>query len=111
MNQYAPIEMEAIEEGEAPLRRRSRRWVVLAVIVAVIALAWFMLHAKDALAAPMPVPVVTVATPLQREIVEWDDYIGRFEASRSVELRPRVSGAVTAVHFRDGQFVRQGQPL
>jgi RND family efflux transporter MFP subunit len=52
-----------------------------------------------------------VATPLSREITEWDEYIGRFEASRSVELRPRVSGQVTAVHFRDGQFVRQGQPL
>jgi RND family efflux transporter MFP subunit len=111
MNQYAPIEMDVIDEGTPPHRRRSRRWMVLGLVVAAIALAWFLLHGRDAPAAPMPVPVVMVATPLQREIVEWDDYIGRFEASRSVELRPRVSGAVTAVHFRDGQFVRQGQPL
>src|SRR5690606_511217 len=33
------------------------------------------------------------------------------EASRSVELRPRISGQVTAVHFRDGQLVQRGQPL
>lgn len=111
MNQYAPIEMDVIDEGTLPRRGRSRRWMVLGLVVAAIALAWFLLHGRDAPAAPMPIPVVTVATPLQREIVEWDDYIGRFEASRSVELRPRVSGAVTAVHFRDGQFVRQGQPL
>ncbi len=48
---------------------------------------------------------------LQREITEWDEFIGRFEASRAVEIRPRVSGAITAVHFRDGQIVRKGQPL
>src|SRR5207248_4518796 len=41
-------------------------------------------------AAP-PAPIVTVATPLVRQIAEWDDYSGRFEASKSVEIRPRVS--------------------
>jgi RND family efflux transporter MFP subunit len=54
---------------------------------------------------------VTVASPLVRQISEWDEYIGRFEASRVVEVRPRVSGAVTAVLFTDGQFVRKGQLL
>jgi RND family efflux transporter MFP subunit len=113
MNQYAPIEMDTIEEEEREARRGrgSRRWALLALIAAAIVLAWFLLRGGDAPAAAMPVPVVTVAQPLQREIVEWDDYIGRFEPSRSVELRPRVSGAVTAVHFRDGQFVSKGQPL
>src|SRR3546814_11658515 len=41
----------------------------------------------------------------------WDEYIGRFEASKAVEVRPRVSGAITAIHFTDGQVVRKGQPL
>lgn len=63
-----------------------------------------------AVAAPPP-PTVTVATPLVREITEWDDYVGRFEASKNVEVRPRISGAVTAVHFTDGAIVRQGQLL
>jgi RND family efflux transporter MFP subunit len=65
---------------------------------------------KSAAAAPPP-PMVTVAAPLEREINQWDDYVGRFEASRSVEVRPRVSGAITAVHFTDGAIVRQGQLL
>nr|WP_235535654.1 efflux RND transporter periplasmic adaptor subunit [Sphingopyxis sp. Root1497] len=64
----------------------------------------------QAIAAP-PVPIVTVAAPLVREITEWDDYVGRFEASRSVEVRPRISGQVTAVHFTDGAIVRKGQLL
>jgi RND family efflux transporter MFP subunit len=81
------------------------------LLVAAVALAWYVFGGGSAPAVAPPPPVVTVATPLQREITEWDEYIGRFEASRKVELRPRVSGQVTAVHFRDGQFVRKGQPL
>src|SRR3546814_4064976 len=56
-------------------------------------------------------PVVTVAAPLGREITEGDDYVGRFEASRSVEVHPRVSGELTGIHFTDGQIVRKGQLL
>ena len=56
-------------------------------------------------------PVVTVAQPLQKTIVEWDDYVGRFEASQAVEIRPRVSGALESIHFRDGDIIRKGQLL
>lgn len=65
---------------------------------------------EEAQAAP-PVMPVTVATPLQQEVVDWDDYVGRFEAIQSVEVKPRSSGFLQAVHFRDGDFVRQGQLL
>jgi RND family efflux transporter MFP subunit len=61
-------------------------------------------------AAPPPA-VVTAAAPLVRDVAEWDEYSGRFEASRSVEVRPRVSGAIVGVHFQDGAMVRQGQLL
>ena len=61
-------------------------------------------------AAP-PAPEVTVATPLVQQILDWDDYVGRFEAIEDVEVKPRVSGYLTGVHFRDGQYVRQGQLL
>ncbi len=49
-------------------------------------------------AAP-PVPQVTVAVPLQRDVVDWDEYVGRFEAIQDVELRPRVSGTIDRVLF------------
>jgi len=54
---------------------------------------------------------VSVAQPLQRDVVDWDEYVGRFEAVQDVELRPRVSGVVTRILFRDGQDVRAGTPL
>jgi RND family efflux transporter MFP subunit len=58
-----------------------------------------------------PPPEVTVASPLVQDIVEWDDYVGRFEAVDNVEVKPRVSGYLVGVHFRDGQYVRRGQLL
>jgi len=61
--------------------------------------------------APPPPPEVTVATPLTQEILDWDDYVGRFEAIEDVEVKPRVSGYLVGLHFRDGQYVRQGQLL
>jgi len=61
-------------------------------------------------AAPPP-PGVTVSKPLQREIVEWDEYTGRFDAVEIVEMRARVSGHLNEVRFKDGQAVKQGDLL
>jgi RND family efflux transporter MFP subunit len=54
---------------------------------------------------------VTVATPLVQEVVDWDDYVGRFEAVQSVEVKPRVTGYLRSVAFSDGSYVRAGQTL
>jgi RND family efflux transporter MFP subunit len=60
--------------------------------------------------APPP-PAVTVASPVQRNIVDHDEYVGRFVAVDSVEVRARVSGYLDGVHFNDGQIVKQGDLL
>jgi len=60
---------------------------------------------------PPPAPPVSVSAPLQRQIVDWDEFVGRFEAIEQVEVRPRVSGYVQTVAFRDGDIVRKGQLL
>jgi RND family efflux transporter MFP subunit len=52
-----------------------------------------------------------VATPLSQRVADWDDYSGRFEPVDSVDVRPRVSGAIQSVHFQDGQMVQQGELL
>jgi RND family efflux transporter MFP subunit len=61
--------------------------------------------------APPPVMPVTVAVPAAQEVVDWDDFVGRFEAVENVEVKPRATGYLQAVHFREGQFVRRGQLL
>src|ERR1700674_5586217 len=61
-------------------------------------------------AAPPP-PSVTVAKPVARTIVDQDEYVGRFVAVDSVEIRARVSGYLDSVHFTDGQVVKKGDLL
>ncbi len=105
----------SLEETPGPEKgvaapRATRLWIGLAVLVAVLG-AWWLLGSEPAATAAAAPPAVTVAAPLQQEITEWDEFVGRFQASKSVEVRPQVSGAITRIHFTDGQFVRQGAPL
>jgi multidrug efflux system membrane fusion protein len=60
--------------------------------------------------APPP-PAVTVANPVTRTIVDYDEYVGRFVAVDSVEVRARLSGYLNAIHFQDGQMVKAGDLL
>jgi RND family efflux transporter MFP subunit len=43
--------------------------------------------------------------------VEWDEYTGRTEAVESVQIRPRVSGYIDQITFREGQLVKPGDVL
>ena len=61
-------------------------------------------------AAPAAAPV-SAAVVVQRDIVETQEFSGRLEAVERVEIRPRVSGYITAVHFTPGSLVKKGQPL
>ena len=60
--------------------------------------------------APGP-PDVTVAKVISKRIKDWDEYTGRFQAIDTVEIRPRVSGYVEQVLFREGQFVKKDDAL
>lgn len=59
----------------------------------------------------MPPAPVTLAPVEQRELVEWEEFTGRVEAVETVELRPRVSGYITEVHFQAGARVQKGDVL
>lgn len=78
--------------------------------ITVFALSGTRAQGDTAPAAPPAVPV-SVATVEAREIVPWAEFSGRLEAIERVELRSRVSGVVEAVHFREGNLVKQGDLL
>lgn len=59
----------------------------------------------------MPPAPVTLASVETRELVEWEEFTGRVEAVETVELRPRVSGYITEVHFQAGALVKKGEVL
>jgi RND family efflux transporter MFP subunit len=60
---------------------------------------------------PPSAPAVTVSVPLRRDVTEWLEYTGQFAAVEYVEIRARVSGYLTELHFRDGQIVNKGDLL
>ena len=57
---------------------------------------------------PLPVNVVTA---VEKEVNEWDEFTGRLEAVESVEIRPRVSGYITEIHFEAGAIIKKGDLL
>src|ERR1700737_3371667 len=58
--------------------------------------------------APLPVNVVTV---IEKEVNEWDEFTGRLEAVESGEIRPRMSGYFTGIHFQAGGVNKKGHLL
>jgi RND family efflux transporter MFP subunit len=58
-----------------------------------------------------PPPEVVVAAPLTRDLAETLEFTGNAAAVETVEIKARVSGFITEVHFEDGQRVERGDPL
>ena len=63
---------------------------------------------QPAAAAPTPVTVSVVST---QNVAQWTDFSGHLEAVDRVEIRPRVAGAIKAIHFREGALVKAGDLL
>lgn len=113
MNMLTPVaDADRVERPALSGRLTPRqRGVLVLVPLAIAGLVGVKYLHHDPVAAAMPPAAVTVATPLARTVTQWDDYVGRFAASQTVEVRPRVSGQVTALHFKDGDVVQKGQLL
>jgi multidrug efflux pump subunit AcrA (membrane-fusion protein) len=61
-------------------------------------------------AAPPAMPV-SVAHPVKRDVINWIEFPGRFEASALVDLRAQVSGVLEQAHFKEGAKVKKGDLL
>ena len=82
----------------------ARLGVIAALLSATAALA------QEA-AAPPPPPPVSVAKPVVRDVIDADEFIGRFEAVNQVAVRSRIDGYLDQVHFKDGALVKKGDAL
>ncbi|CAG2147307.1 Multidrug resistance protein MdtA [Cupriavidus yeoncheonensis] len=96
--------------------QNRRTWIAIAIVIVLGAgVATSMLrpwHGGEAHAnTPPPAPTIEVASVVGKNITEWDEFSGRIEAVDRVEIRPRVSGTIETVHFREGSIVRKGDPL
>jgi multidrug efflux system membrane fusion protein len=61
--------------------------------------------------AKTPPPVVTVTAPVARLVSDYEDFTGRMEPVRVVEIKARVTGYLERVYFQDGQDITEGKPL
>ena len=58
-----------------------------------------------------PKPSIVASQPVEKEIFEWDEYTGRFQAMESVDIRARVAGYLQEISFKDGSKVKKGDLL
>jgi len=92
-----------------PLLHAAPRVALPLAVVLLVAGCGERQQQKQAAAAPPP--TVTVAKPTHQTVTDYDEYVGRFVAVNSVEVRAHVSGYLDGVHFRDGQLVHHGDLL
>lgn len=87
------------------------RYTITLLPLLALALSGCDENQSQAQGAPPAPPQVTVALPKRETVAAKEDYVGRFVAVDAVEVRARVSGYLEAIHFRDGQMVKAGEPL
>lgn len=119
---HEPISQETNNPGQGKAmnsttqRKKISSRNAIAAAVAVLAVAGGVAliqvsaNANTPPAAAQGAPV-DVAEVVARKVVDWQSYSGRLEAVDRVEIRPLVSGTLTAVHFKDGTVVRKGDAL
>jgi len=56
-------------------------------------------------------PLVMLKAVERADLAVGREYIGRVEAIQSVSLKPRISGQIEEVHFKEGSMVKEGDPL
>jgi len=100
----------------APLRARAFKTVNFALVAVVVTLLAGVLSAcsrgdTEPLGAAPPAPSVRVAAVVTRQVTDWDEFTGRFEAVERVDLRPRVSGYIDRIEYSEGKEVRKGDLL
>ncbi|WEX76956.1 efflux RND transporter periplasmic adaptor subunit [Sinorhizobium numidicum] len=78
---------------------------------AILGVSTFLLISVPADAQDAQLPTVTVAKPVVRDVIDADEFIGRFEAVDEVSVRSRVGGYLDEVLFTDGALVKKGDKL
>jgi RND family efflux transporter MFP subunit len=66
---------------------------------------------KSATSPVRKTPEVQVAQAVTKNVLDYEDFTGHTEACKSVVIRARVTGHLDRILFKDGQEVKEGDPL
>lgn len=101
-----------------PLLSKLRKEEKIALAIAIVAIAagaGFYFYKSYFLNRPAPQArppaAVSVAEVIEREVRLSDEFSGKLTAVDQVEVRPRVSGVIEAIHFKEGAMVKKNAPL
>src|SRR5688572_29458173 len=110
---FAGATLHGMNDSVTPVANRaSRRSLIPQLLVPLALTVVLAACTKTAAQQPPPQPPqVTVANVIERDVTDWDEFTGRLQAVDSVDIRPRVSGLVSAVRFSEGAIVRTGDLL
>lgn len=61
--------------------------------------------------APPKLPEVTVSLPIVTQVTNYEDFTGRTDAVKTVDVKARVTGYLVKVCFKDGSIVKEGDLL
>lgn len=78
---------------------------------AIVGLSISLFISVPAASQEAQLPTVTVAKAVVRDVIDADEFIGRFEAVDEVSVRARVGGYLDQVFFTDGAMVKKGDKL
>jgi RND family efflux transporter MFP subunit len=90
--------------------RQLRVWQFV-ILISAIATGVIGCHGKTQVGAAPPPPDVSVAYPVQRDVVEWDTYTGHLQSPEMVNVVARVSGLIMEMPFEEGSMVKRGAVL
>jgi len=76
------------------------------ILVSLLAVA-----CKETPKASLPLQKITVAHPVQRDIVYNFEYPGYLQSEQTVDLIARVQGYLQDIRFQPGEIVKEGQVL
>ena len=98
---------------DSPSRGHKTLWIVIGIVllVIVILLLWNHYKAPKKAAPAAPKISITTATAQKGNIGVYLDEIGTVTPVYTDSITSEVNGLVEAVHFKEGQLVRKGDPL
>jgi membrane fusion protein, multidrug efflux system len=100
----------ARDNGSARCRLRLRQWYGLGFQVMLVSILATGCNRSATPAKEKKIAVV-VTTPIRDEVLDYQDFTGRIDAFRTIEIRARATGYVDAAPFHEGDVVHQGDVL